>query len=34
MPVRYDWCRIAMMAVGFMAAVRAISMPIADSRGR
>jgi hypothetical protein len=25
--VRYDWCRIAMMVVGYMAAVRAISMP-------
>ena len=25
--LQYDWCRIVMMVVGFMAAVRAISMP-------
>jgi hypothetical protein len=26
--VTYDWCRIALMAAGFLSAVRAISMPI------
>ena len=26
--VAYDWCRIAMMAAGFLSALRAISMPV------
>lgn len=26
--VAYDWCRVAMMAAGFISAVRAISVPI------
>src|SRR4051812_30966741 len=31
--VQYDWCRIAMMVVGFMSAVRAISIPTTSTLG-
>jgi len=31
--VRYDWCRIAMMVVGFISAVRTISIPTPTSPG-
>jgi hypothetical protein len=31
--VRYDWCRIAMMVVGFISAVRTISIPTPISPG-
>jgi hypothetical protein len=29
--ITYDWCRIAMMAAGFVSAVRAISIPTFDT---